>query len=179
MRKFGTYRKNPNPPWPSQQSVVMVPPGSNAQAIGVSVPFLTENTDEKQGGSQTTNTFYADEKQPQTEIITEESERERRREPIMGQNNQAALQRITGEADGISVAAGQCGSLTSTAFLCGHIGRYVKMEFLFGENTHMEKIGVLHNVGKDFVSIRENGTNSIIVCSVNNIKFINIYDFEK
>ncbi len=34
MRRYNMTKQNPNPPWPSQQAVLVVPPGSNSTSIG-------------------------------------------------------------------------------------------------------------------------------------------------
>ncbi len=170
MRKFGTNNKNPNPPWPNQQSMVVVPPGSNSTTVGL----VGQRTYEMP--PETLNN--APQNSANTSVMAEEDERGIRRDPIMGNmtvgQTQHNMQRQTNNN---MTAANMCGNMGVAGYLCGQVGKYVKLEFLFGENTHMEKIGVLRQVGKDFVAIQENGTNNIIVCSTGKIKFINIYEY--
>lgn len=171
MRKFGNNKKNPNPPWPNQASMVVVPPGSNATAVGMEGQRVYEMTEEEMrerngAPDMTSNTGS---------IVNEESERELRRDPIMG-NLQSGTFRQRGNLLGMQNGS-FCGNMGVNGYLCGQVGKYVKLEFLFGENTHMEKTGRLREVGKDFVAIQENGTRNIIVCSISKIKFINIYDY--
>ncbi len=163
MRKFGSNRKNPNPPWPSQQSVVMVPSGSNSAAIGL---------DDRKTYSDTSKPIES--KQNNVSIQNNISEREVRREQLMGimpQKNYSYIPKTNTDI------GNSCGNISVTDYLCGQKGKYVKLEFLFGENMHMEKIGRLKGVGRDFVAIQENGTENTIVCATNKIKFINIYEF--
>ena len=63
-------------------------------------------------------------------------------------------------------------------YLAKSLGNYAKVEFLFGENTHIEKNGILKTIGKDFIVIEETGSKNNIICSAKNIKFINIYDMK-
>ncbi len=151
MRKFGTTKRNPNPPWPNEQSVVMIPPGSKATSVG-----KPENR---------TYIMNSD---------SQQNERELRRDPIMSNNspqNTLATQKVIPEI--------QPQTYSVSDYLSTQTGRYIKVEFLFGDNIHMEKNGMLEEVGKDFIVIRENGTNTNIVCASNKIKFINIYDYGK
>ena len=171
MRKFGTTKKNPNPPWPNQQSAIIVPPGTNTNAVGLAGQKAYEIPREmmdKQNRNQANNV-----------AAVEEDERGIRRDPIMGnmpaRQMQPNMQRPNTNNMGIS--SNLCGNMGVAGYLCGQTGKYVKLEFLFGENTHMEKAGILRQVGKDFVAIEENGTNNIIVCATNKIKFINIYEY--
>lgn len=168
LRKFGTNKKNPNPAWPNQGSMVVLPPGSNA-AVGMNRENVYEMTAEemRQNNVSSVNT--------QNSVNNEESEREIRQDPIMGSVQSRVIPRrnmMSGLQSG-----NMCGYTGVAGYLCGQIGKYVKMEFLFGENTHMEKMGRLKEVGKDFVAIEENGSGSITVCSINKIKFINIYQY--
>ncbi len=34
MQRYNMTKRNPNPPWPNQQAVMVVPPGSNSTSIG-------------------------------------------------------------------------------------------------------------------------------------------------
>lgn len=163
MRKFGTTKRNPNPPWPNQQSVVMIPPGSSPAAIGMENRSVAEP---RENNSNSTGT-----------ITTERNERERRMEPIMGEgfpqrNNSFPM--VSSNSYSIAQRNNDV-----TAYLYNQKGKYVKVEFLFGDNIHMEKTGTLEEVGKDYIAIRENGTNSIIVCATNRVKFINIFEYGK
>lgn len=165
MRKFGSIKKNPNPPWPNMQSGVIVPPGSNTNAVGLAgqkaYEMPQEMMEESVQGSANNSVQF------------EEDERGARRDPIMGSMPDRRIQRQNNSL----IQGSMCGSMGVTNYLCSQTGKYVKLEFLFGENTHMEKMGILRQVGKDFVAIQENGTNNIIVCATNKIKFINIYEY--
>ncbi len=170
MRKFGTTKKNPNPPWPNQQSAVIVPPGSNTKAVGLvgqKAYEMPQNMMEQPVQNSLNNS-----------VTFVEDERGIRRDPIMGNMPDRRMQPNMQRQNNNNMSIGNmCGNMGVAGYLCGQTGKYVKLEFLFGENTHMEKTGILRQVGKDFVAIQENGTNNIIVCATNKIKFINIYEY--
>lgn len=192
MRRYGMIKKNPNPPWPNEQSMVVIPPGSNATSVGLSDQKVYEvNTgavlsDRNGAGVQTLNqniNNITNGTNAENENL-EESERGIRRDPIMGyfaqgqmnRNQRMPANRQQGQM--MSPPMGRnCGSMGVSGYLCGQMGKYVKMEFLFGDNVHMEKLGRLREVGKDFAAIQENGTNNIIVCPLDKIKFINVYEY--
>lgn len=169
MRKFGNTKKNPNPPWPNQQSAIIVPPGSNTNAVGLAGQKAYEmprNMMENSSQGSANNS-----------VRFEEDERGLRRDPIMGNMTVRQTQQNMQRQNNNMSIGGMCGNMGVSSYLCGQTGKYVKLEFLFGENTHMEKTGILRQVGKDFVAIQENGTNNMIVCATNKIKFINIYEY--
>lgn len=203
MRKYGSSKRNPNPPWPGEQSVVVVPPGSNAAAIG------QVNEQVRSAGSQTmqnddSNVMHSRDNQMPLMGYAQEDNRTSQM-PYMQENNQAPQRPYTQENQASQMpytqrnnrtsqmqymqgntAASQmgsmsmmnngCGAVGISTYLCQRVGNYARVEFLFGENMHIEKTGILENVGKDFIVLTEAGTGSHIVCSVNNIKFINIYN---
>ncbi len=192
MRRYGMTKKNPNPPWPNEQSMVIIPPGSNATSVGLSGQRVYEvdtgnvlndrngvNTQtSKQNPNNVTNTNNTNDES------FVESERGIRRDPIMGyfaqgqmnRNQMMSANRYQRQMMSPHMS-GNCGNMGVSGYLCGQMGKYVKMEFLFGDNVHMEKLGRLREVGKDFVAIQENGTNNIIVCPLDKIKFINVYEY--
>lgn len=193
MRRYGMTKKNPNPPWPNEQSMVVIPPGSNATSVGLSGQRVYEMDAENMMGerngagtqisNQNSNNANNMTNNTNNESI-EESERGIRRDPIMGyfaqgqtmRNQMMPANRRQGQMMSPPIS-GNCGSMGVSGYLCGQMGKYVKMEFLFGENVHMEKLGRLREVGKDFAAIQENGTNNIIVCPLDKIKFINVYEY--
>ena len=160
MRKLRTTKKNPNPPWPNSQPVVIIPPGSNATSVGLSKEPVRESVDFESAISSTT-----------TQETFVENERENRRDPIMG--NMSPIQ-LTPQM--MQNSEKSCSVSDVSAYLCTYRGQNAKIEFLFGENVHMEKYGVIRQVGKDFIAIEENGTGNTVVCSICNIKFINIFN---
>ncbi len=192
MRRYGMTKKNPNPPWPNEQSMVVIPPGSNATAVGMSGQKVyemgtgNELNNRSDAGNKASNERVSDlPNQTNTEQKNfVENERGLRRDPIMGYFTQGQMprnrlmqsSRQQGKMMSVPMG-GSCGNMGVSGYLCGQMGKYVKLEFLFGENTHMEKMGRLRDVGKDFVAIQENGTNNIIICSMDKIKFINIYEY--
>jgi len=184
LRKFNQNRKNPNPPWPNKQSVVVVPKGSNAAAVGMSEKKLYEVPEKS---IPTVAAVSPGNPQTENNVFDTENEREMRRDPIMGDvtlggrnagsvNMSSVIPNMGGTAMNTQIP-NFCGNISVNGYLCNQLGKYVKLEFLFGENTHMEKIGKLLEVGRDFVAIEENGTNNVIVCATNKIKFINIYNY--
>ncbi len=151
---------NPNPPWPTEQSVVVVPPGSGPGAIG-------KNDSKIRNMPSSTQINVPDNTSNQTYFERSEGM------PIMGYagNSRGEL--------GIPQRMWQESSRTLpevSDYLNKNLDKYAKVEFLFGENTHIEKNGILRTVGKDFVVLEEAGSQNHVVCSAKNIKFINIYD---
>ncbi len=192
MRRYGMTKRNPNPPWPNEQSMVVIPPGSNATSVGLSGQRVYEMDAENMLGdrngagvqSSNQNSNNVTNRTNSNDESVEESERGIRRDPIMGYFSQGQMNRNqmmpTNGRQGQMMSptmGGNCGNMSVSGYLCGQMGKYVKMEFLFGENVHMEKLGRLREVGKDFVAIQENGTNNMIICSLDKIKFINVYEY--
>lgn len=60
-------------------------------------------------------------------------------------------------------------------FLRTQIGNRVKVEFLIGTNTYLDKSGLLMAVGANYIILREAMTDDLIVCDFFNIKFITIF----
>ncbi len=60
-------------------------------------------------------------------------------------------------------------------FLRTQIGSRIKVEFLVGTNTYLEKSGKLLAVGANFIILQEAMSDDLIVCDFFNIKFITIY----
>lgn len=168
MRRFGSTKKNPNPQWPTEQSVVVIPPGSTPAAIGKPEQKSRTITTE----TDATQQLVINKINSSTFEETSENERMIRKDPIMG--NMYDNNSIKGFS-GLNTQS--CLNRNINNYLCGQIGKYVKIEFLFGENIHMEKYGKLKETGKDFIAIQENGTDNTIVCGIGKIKFINIYEF--
>lgn len=59
------------------------------------------------------------------------------------------------------------------AFLRTQIGRNVRMQFLIGTDTLIEKSGVLLAVGNNFVVLREPESGEVVVCDFGGTKFVN------
>ncbi len=147
LKKIGINKRNPNPPWPSEQPVVVIPPGSNAASVGMPESPVRRMTEYDDGLNGNMNG-------------------QEREFPIMGFPNPQD-----------SMMSGGCmNSVSVNGYLCGHTGKYVKIEFIFGEQTHIEKTGILRSVGQNFVVVREMGSENDIVCAINKIKFITIYN---
>lgn len=62
------------------------------------------------------------------------------------------------------------------AFLRTQVGKNVRMQFLIGTNTLIEKAGVLIAVGDNFVVLKEAGSGEILVCDFDGAKFIRFED---
>lgn len=60
-------------------------------------------------------------------------------------------------------------------FLRTQIGNRVKVEFLIGTNTYLDKSGLLVAVGANYIILQEAMSDDFIVCDFFNIKFITIY----
>ena len=160
MRTNRQQKRNPNPPWPAEQSVVVIPPGSTPGAIG--------KNDSKIRNMQAYNQIN------ESNTIPKQTDFERNEGmPIMGYDGNSR-----GEF-GLQQRIWQENSKTLpevSEYLNRNIGKYAKVEFLFGDNTHIEKNGILRTVGNDFLVLEEAGSRNHVVCSAKNIKFINLYD---
>lgn len=181
MRKYGTAKRNPDPKWPCEQPIIVVPPGSNAAAVGrvnESVRAVAGSmTDLRLQGNDMPNlrqegVVDIDFRQSNTKDGTSADFRENNM-PIMGYMEQGAR---NNQMQSMGNNITNCGMNSASSYLCQRIGNYAKVEFLFGENTHIEKTGILDSVGKDFIVLTEAGTGTQVLCSVKNIKFINIYN---
>lgn len=60
-------------------------------------------------------------------------------------------------------------------FLRTQIGRAVKIEFLIGTNTLVDRTGILLGVGANYVLINETETDDLVACDFYNIKFVKFY----
>ncbi len=60
-------------------------------------------------------------------------------------------------------------------FLRTQIGNRVKVEFLIGTNTYLDKSGLLVAVGANYIILQEAMSDDFIVCDFFNIKFITIF----
>lgn len=60
-------------------------------------------------------------------------------------------------------------------FLRTQIGKRVKIEFLFGANSLVDRTGTLLEVGIDYVTIRETETDDLLNCDIYSIKFVTFY----
>ncbi len=190
MRKYGCSKRNPDPKWPCEQTVVVVPPGSssetaaklngNLKSMATFAAFTHQNPmdsetvrlreENAQGNTMArdgnmirdNNTMVRDDNVPikddNTQIMGYMPDF-----PPMPRQGRGAIQRH------------DCSKVDVASYLCGNAGSYARVEFLFGENTHVEKTGVLESVGRDFIVLTEAGTGTQIVSSLKNIKFINLY----
>ena len=164
MRRYGCTKRNPDPKWPCEQAVIAVPLDSQTATAAkmnnslrvlensrVSEKINPENNENASFDSM----HFREKNMPIMGFMQEGS---RRRENSLG-NLQNPI----------------CPKVDVASYLCQKVGSYARVEFLFGENTHIEKTGILESVGKDFIVLTESGTGTQIVCSSKNIKFINIY----
>lgn len=60
-------------------------------------------------------------------------------------------------------------------FLRTQIGRRVRVEFLIGTSSFVDKEGILIGVGVNYILINETDTDDITACDFYNIKFIRFY----
>ena len=67
----------------------------------------------------------------------------------------------------------------STEFLNGflrtQIGKRVRVDFLVGTNTFLDRSGLLLGVGANYILLREASTDDLLVCDFFNIKFVTIF----
>lgn len=60
-------------------------------------------------------------------------------------------------------------------FLRTQIGRRVRVDFLIGTNSFVDKEGILLGVGVNYILINETETDDITACDFYNIRFIKFY----
>lgn len=60
-------------------------------------------------------------------------------------------------------------------FLRSQIGQKVRIEFLLGVNSLVDRRGTLLEVGIDYVILREEETDDLLYCDIYSIKFVTIY----
>lgn len=60
-------------------------------------------------------------------------------------------------------------------FMRSQIGRTVRVDFLIGTNTLVDKTGVLLGVGANYILLNESQTDDLLACDFYNIKFIHFY----
>ncbi|MHB8064800.1 MAG: hypothetical protein ACYDG2_19585 [Ruminiclostridium sp.] len=69
-------------------------------------------------------------------------------------------------------------TLESTEYMNGYlrtqIGKIVRIEFLIGTGTLIDRTGTLLSVGANYLTIRQVQTNDIVVCDFFSIKFITL-----
>lgn len=61
-------------------------------------------------------------------------------------------------------------------YLKTQIGKRIRVTFLLGTNTIQDRTGVLKDVGISYIVLREEETNSDVLCDIYSIKFVNIFD---
>lgn len=61
------------------------------------------------------------------------------------------------------------------SFMRTQIGRRVKVEFLVGGGSLVERSGYLLSVGANFILLNEVGTSNLLSCDFYNIKFVTFY----
>lgn len=61
-------------------------------------------------------------------------------------------------------------------YLRTQIGKFVRVEFLIGTNTFVDRSGVLEKVGISYLILRETGNNNEIMCDMYSVKFVTIFE---
>ncbi len=59
--------------------------------------------------------------------------------------------------------------------LSENLGEFVVIEFLIGTQTTMKKFGILYAVGRNTVTLYEEGSQTFVVCDIFSIKFVTFY----
>jgi len=60
-------------------------------------------------------------------------------------------------------------------YLKTKIGKKVRIVFLIGTNLVQDRDGILMDVGIDYIIIKEEDTNSPLLCDIYSIKFVTFY----
>ena len=65
-------------------------------------------------------------------------------------------------------------SIYTPAFLISYIGKLMRVEFLIGTNSLVDRIGYLQEVGASYILLRSVESDTITFCDIYSIKFITI-----
>lgn len=60
------------------------------------------------------------------------------------------------------------------AFLREQLGKLMRVEFLIGTNNLIDRVGILEDVGVNYIVLRSLENDSLVFCDINSIKFITI-----
>ncbi len=60
-------------------------------------------------------------------------------------------------------------------YLQTQIGKRMRLQFLIGSNAMQDRVGVLTQVGIDYLIIRDQDTNNLELCDLYALKFADIY----
>ncbi|WP_066496587.1 hypothetical protein [Abyssisolibacter fermentans] len=70
--------------------------------------------------------------------------------------------------------------LTDVNYLQGYLktikGKYIRVDFLIGSNTFLDKEGVLTDVGVDHIILREPQTDDLVIADLYSIKFVKVFE---
>lgn len=59
--------------------------------------------------------------------------------------------------------------------LSENLGQYVVVEFLIGTQSMVEKAGILYAVGRSFLTLFEETSQTFVVCDIFSVKFVTFY----
>ena len=62
-----------------------------------------------------------------------------------------------------------------SGFLKKYIGKNMKVQFLIGENTLMDRTGKLIEIGASFIVLQPTDSDDLLMCDLYAIKFVTIY----
>ena len=60
-------------------------------------------------------------------------------------------------------------------FMRTQLGRNVRVQFLIGTNTMVERVGVLLAVGANYILLNEVETDDVLACDYYSIKFVQFF----
>lgn len=190
MKKFGLNNKNPNPPWPSEQPVVIVPPGSNPTAVGVpDEPLRSADTYDifpnirDMSDSGHVNMQNDMRNQPMTDLDSFQSANSTSENAAAESPEHSTW--LMGDDFRPSSAERSLMPRSSENGLCaenGSISGYLRnrgdvrvtVEFAGDRLPNGEKSGILSGIGKDFIAIRDSSNGNTVVCPINKIKAVSI-----
>lgn len=62
------------------------------------------------------------------------------------------------------------------AYLRSKIGSRVRIEFLIGSNSIIDRTGVIEDVGISYIVLRDQNTGDLVMCDLYSIKFVTFFD---
>jgi hypothetical protein len=67
-------------------------------------------------------------------------------------------------------------TIYTPGYLRTQIGRKMRVEFLIGSGTLIDRIGTLVGVGASYILIRPLESDDVLMCDIYSIKFVTVYD---
>lgn len=91
--------------------------------------------------------------------------------------NNTNEKRITGVIPNVNSPEVLTNNIYTPAFLREHIGKLMRIEFLIGTDSLVDRIGILEDVGVSYVLLRSIESGNLLYCDLYAIKFVAISEY--